>query len=218
MKPLTLLRTLALAALTCVLALALTLAYFAGEIVRYSQLRSEHSAQVAIVLGAAAWGNRPSPVYRERLNEAIRLYRQGRVQQLIFTGGTPELAYPSEAAVARAYARQNGVPDEALLVEVKSRTTFENLLQARQLMQDAGVQTSLLVSDPLHMMRAMAIAQELGISAEPAPTDSSRYQSWSQRAKFLWRETWSYAEYQLFLLMHGHGPANAHAGLESAEP
>lgn len=74
----------------------------AVQILCYSYQSSDQSAQAAVVLGAAVWGNHPSPVYRERLNAAIQLYRQGRVGVLVFTGGTPERGYPAAAEVALA--------------------------------------------------------------------------------------------------------------------
>ena len=217
MPRLRILRVIATRLLAGLLLLPLVPAFYACEIVRYSHVASTQSAQAAVVLGAAAWGNRPSPVYRERLNEALRLYRQGRVGKLIFTGGTPERGYPSEAAVAREYARQHGVPDDAILVDVKSRSTLENLVQARTLMQGADVQTVLLVSDPLHMLRAMSIARQLGIAAQPAPTDSSQFQSWPQRAKFLWRETWSYTEHRLFQRFHSNASESHNPDEEQPE-
>lgn len=183
------------------------------QIVHYSYQVSNQSAQAAVVLGAAVWGKHPSPVYRERLNAAIRLYQQGRVDTLVFTGGTPELGYPAEADVARAYGLQQGVPGERILVENKSRSTYQNLLQARDLLRGAGLRTVLLVSDPLHMQRAMHIAQDLGIEAQPAPSDSSRVQSWSNRAGFLWRETWAMAEYWLHRAGQGSaGGSNPQTG------
>jgi uncharacterized SAM-binding protein YcdF (DUF218 family) len=183
------------------------------QIVCYSHQVSDQSAQAAVVLGAAVWGKHPSPVYRERLNAAIRLYRQGRVHTLVFTGGTPELGYPAEADVARAYGLQQGVPDERILVENKSRSTYENLLQVRDLLRGSGLHTVLLVSDPLHMLRAIHIAHDLGLDAQPAPSDSSRVQSWSNRADFLWRETWAMVEYWLHWAGHDNpGEPNPHAG------
>ena len=186
----------------CAILTAVWLA-LAIQIVHYSYQVSNQPAQAAVVLGAAVWGKHPSPVYRERLNAAIRLYQQGRVDTLVFTGGTPELGYPAEADVARAYGMQQGVPGERILVENKSRSTYENLLQARELLRGAGLHTVLLVSDPLHMQRAMQIAHDLGIDAQPAPSDSGRVQSCSNRAGFLWRETWAMVEYWLHWVGHG---------------
>ena len=199
MKFIQVIRFLASGLAVCLIAASLWLATLAVEIVLYSSESSTQTAQAAVVLGAAAWGNRPSPVYKERINEAIRLYKQGRVGTLIFTGGTPVPGYPSESAVGRDYARVQGVADSAILVDTQSRSTLENLVQARELMKSAGIQSILLVSDPLHMKRSMYLAGELGLSAQPAPTESSRVQSWNIRARFLWRETWSLAAQQLML-------------------
>jgi uncharacterized SAM-binding protein YcdF (DUF218 family) len=184
--------------LVLLLAVMLSFLALAWQIVSYSNVSFESSADAAVVLGAAAWGNRPSPVYRERINEAISLYKKGLVHYLVFTGGTPESDYPSEGWVGREFAIKHGVPETAILVELTSRTTEQNLVNAQLLMAPHGIKTVLLVSDPLHMYRAMAIARDLGLQATPAPTSSSRFQSLTSRGKFLWRETWLYLEYLLF--------------------
>lgn len=174
------------------------LAVVAWQIVAFGNQVRESSADTAIVLGAAAWGSNPSPVYRERINEAISLFKEGRVHWIIFTGGTRDPGYPSEAEVGRLFSLRHGVPWSAMLVDVDSHNTWQNLQHARQLMALAGLQSALLVSDPLHMRRAMTIATDLGIQAEPAPTPSSRFHSWAAWSKFLWRETWLYADYLIF--------------------
>ena len=170
----------------------------AYQIVQFGNQISESSADAAVVLGAAAWGNKPSPVYRERIMEALYLYKQGRVHWIIFTGGTPKEGYPSEAEVAKQFAITNKIPVRSILVDVESRSTKQNLLRAKELMGRTGIQTALLVSDPLHMKRAMTIATDIGLQAQPVPTVSSRIQSWKMWSKFLWRETWLYLEYLLF--------------------
>jgi len=173
------------------------------EIVQFGERTDRGSADAAIVLGAAAWGNRPSPVYRERINEALRLYHDGRVHYLIFTGGTRDPDFPSEAEVARKFAIQRGVPDSAILLDPDSHTTLQNLVNAKAIMQANAIHSVLLVSDPLHMFRVMAIARDIKLGlATPAPTESSRFQSWSSRAKFLWRETWIYLEQELTGVSH----------------
>ena len=170
----------------------------AYQIVQFGNQKSESSADAVVVLGAAAWGNKPSPVYRERIMEALYLYKQGRVHWIIFTGGTPKEGYPSEAEVAKQFAITNEIPVRSILVDVESRSTKQNLLRAKELMRRTGIQTALLVSDPLHMKRAMTMATDLGLRAKPAPTVSSRIQSWKIWSKFLWRETWLYLQYLLF--------------------
>ena len=170
----------------------------AWRIVVYGNQVQASFADTAIVLGAAAWGKNPSPVYRERINEAISLYKQGRVHWIIFTGGNRAPGYPSEAEVGRQFSVKHGVPISAMLVDIDSRNTWQNLEHAKRLMVSAGLGSALLVSDPLHMRRAMTIATDLRIQAEPAPTPSSRFHSWDSWGKFLWRETWLYADYIVF--------------------
>jgi uncharacterized SAM-binding protein YcdF (DUF218 family) len=169
----------------------------AWQIVDYANPSIDSHADAALVLGAAAWGNKPSPVYRERINEAIALYKTGRVRYLVFTGGTREPGYPAEGEVGRKFAIEHGVPAAAVLFETTSRTTWQNLANARDLLGPVGIHTVLLVSDPLHMRRAMAMAASLGLQAAPAPTSSSRFQSVASRGEFLWRETWLYIDYIL---------------------
>ena len=169
----------------------------AWQIVSYGYSSFDSHADAALVLGAAAWGQKPSPVYRERITEAIALYKSGRVRYLVFTGGTPQSGYPAEGEVGRRFAIENAVPPAAILVETTSRTTWQNLANTKELLASNGIQTVLLVSDPLHMRRAMAMAASLGLQATPAPTSTSRFQSLASRGEFLWRETWRYIDYLL---------------------
>lgn len=179
--------------------LALCLALFVGAyvsaallIVRTGRQSSQGTADAALVLGAAAWGNRPSPVYRERIMEAVSLYKAGRVRRIILTGGTRVAGYPSEAAVGRQFCASQGVPVADTLLDDTSRTTWQNLENARALMERGIIHTVLLVSDPLHMRRALAMAERLQIQAAPSPTVSSRFRSGASRLRFLWRESWLY--------------------------
>lgn len=164
----------------------------AVQIALFSLQSSDGPADAALVLGAAAWGNRPSPVYRERILKAIELYEQHRVRRIVLTGGSPVRAYPAEAQVGRRYCLLHGIPDDTLLVEDRSRTTWSNLNDAQPLMSGAEIRTVLLVSDPLHMKRAIAMAHAQGIDAQPAPTTTTRFRSWRTRAGLLWHEAWSY--------------------------
>lgn len=191
-------RPLGIGILALLLVAALGFLGVAWQIVSYENPPVDAHADAALVLGAAAWGHKPSPVYRGRINEAIALYKAGRVRFLVFTGGTPEPGYPAEGEVGRKFAIAHGVPSTAILFETASRTTWENLANARELLAPAGIHTVLLVSDPLHMRRAMAMASSLGLQATPAPTSSSRFQSLASRGEFLWRETWLYIDYLLF--------------------
>lgn len=144
----------------------------------------------AIVLGAAVIGTKPSPVYAARIDHAVDLYREGRVQQVLLTGGRSPEDTLTEAASGAAYAMAKGVPESAILQEDRSRTTRENLANARKVLGQARLQPVLIVSDPLHMRRAMAMAASEDFDAQASPTPTTRYRSLATQAPFLAREVW----------------------------
>jgi uncharacterized SAM-binding protein YcdF (DUF218 family) len=173
------------------------LGYSAWGIYAYSQRSYAIQADAAVVLGAAAWGEDPSPVFRERINHAITLYRDGVVRKIVFTGGQGDPSEPPEAIVAKRYALEHDVPEGDILVETLSRTTQQNLYYARQVARQNALNTMLIVSDPLHMKRAILIARDLGLEAYPSPTPTTRYRSMGSRLAFLGRETYFYVTYLL---------------------
>lgn len=147
-------------------------------------------ADAIVVLGAAAYDARPSPVFQERIRHALDLYRRGYAGTLVFTGGYGYGARFSESQVARRYALREGVPADAILIETLSRTTYENLRQARALMLERGLRRVIVVSDPPHMARALRLARRLGIDALGSATPSSRFRSFRTRWRFLAREVY----------------------------
>ena len=169
----------------------------AASVYSYAGASSDGPADAAVVLGAAVWGAEVSPVFRERINHGVALYRKGRVRKLIFTGGRGNDGEPTESAAARRYAMRGGVPAADILIEEQSHNTYENLLNAKRLADARGVRTVLIVSDPLHMMRAVAMARDVGLEAEPSPTPSTRYRGlWSQAGQLAY-ETYYYVGYLL---------------------
>lgn len=145
-------------------------------------------ADAIVVLGAAAYDARPSPVLEERLRHALDLHRRGYADTLIFTGGYGRGARFSESQVARRYALKQGVPEETMLLESVSRTTYENLAQTQLLMREHHLQRVIVVSDPLHMARALRLCRQLGIDALGSATPSTRFRSFRTQWRFLTRE------------------------------
>src|SRR5690606_37780058 len=109
---------------------------------------------------------------------------------LVFTGGYGDGARFSESQVARTFALREGVPDEAILIETLSRTTYQNVYRARDLLSERGLQRVIVVSDPLHMARALRLCRRLGIHALGTPTPSSRFRSFRTQWRFLAREVY----------------------------
>jgi len=167
----------------------------AARIYRYSSVAIDKQADAAVVLGAAVWSQNVSPVFRERINHAVDLYRKGKVRKLIFTGGQGNSNEPTEAAAASSYAQANGIPIQDILVEQKSHTTFENIVNAKHLADANSLKTVLIVSDPMHMKRAMTMARDVGLIAYPSPTPTTRYVGWRTQMSELARETFYYLGY-----------------------
>jgi uncharacterized SAM-binding protein YcdF (DUF218 family) len=176
-----------------VLAIGIT----AIRIYSYSGASTDMQADAAVVLGAAVWSQGVSPVFRERINHAIDLYRRGRVYKIIFTGGQGNRNEPTEAAAARAYALSNGISPNDILIEQRSHTTYENLVFAKQLADVHGLKKVLLVSDPMHMKRAIAMAHDVGLDAYPSPTTTTRYTGFRTQVGELARETFYYLGYTI---------------------
>jgi uncharacterized SAM-binding protein YcdF (DUF218 family) len=186
-----------LAAAAAAVGVLIWLAILGLQILGAGGERSARRADVAIVLGAAVYGQRPSPVFEERIRHGIGLYKRRMVRKLLFTGGRGKGSAFAESAVARRYALGRGVPGEAILVEESSRTTKQNLLEARRVMRANGLAGALIVTDPLHIKRALRMSEGLGIQAWPSPTPTTRYRTWRSKTGFLLREIYFYNLYLL---------------------
>lgn len=178
-------------ALGLLLALVAWLAGVAAYIHHVGQRDEAAPADAIVVLGAAAYDAQPSPVFAARIEHGIALYRRGLAPKLIFTGGYGgSRARFSESQVARRYALRAGVPENAILIESTSRTTYSNLREARRLMLEHDIRRVIVVSDPQHMARALRLCRRLGIDALGSPTPNSRFRSLRTRLEFLARETY----------------------------
>ena len=131
------------------------------------------NADAIVVLGAAQYDGRPSPVFRARLDHAVDLYEAGVARYLVVTGGKAEGDRTTEGAAARAFAIARGVPASAILVEDRSRTTLESIHAVAALLRDRKLSTAIFVSDRTHMLRVLRIARDQGITAHGSPTATS---------------------------------------------
>lgn len=167
------------------------------DIHRVGHLDRGRDADCAIVLGAAAWHNKPSPVLRERLNHAIDLYKEGAVKSLVLTGGYGKGADFAESEVGLEYCVMQGVPRAVIHAELESLNTLDNLKEAKEIMSEKDFKDAILVSDPWHLKRARRMACDLKLDVYVSGTPSSRFQSWSAKSKFLFGE---FALYHYYLV------------------
>ena len=166
-------------------------------IVLYSHRDEQTPSDVAIVLGAGTINNEASPVFKQRINHAVQLYKNGCVKKIIITGGLGEGSVLADSVVAKRYAVECGVSQEDILTEESSTVTEENLINAKAIMDKNGFSTAIIVSDPLHMARAMLMAKDSGMNAVSSPTPSSAYKSFDTKFPFFLREEMYYCGYRL---------------------
>jgi uncharacterized SAM-binding protein YcdF (DUF218 family) len=145
----------------------------AAAVLVWSSRDEARPAQAIVVLGAAQYAGRPSPVLRARLDHALELWGRHLSSLLILTGGTGSGDTTSEAAVGRTYARKHGVPDSAIVEENEGRTTSESMRAVAGILEARGLQSALLVSDPFHMLRLRILARRFGFTPYTSPTRTS---------------------------------------------
>ena len=153
-------------------------------------------ADAAIVLGAAAYDTGPSPVFASRLDHAKDLFERDLVRYIIVTGGVGEANAISDAAIGARYLIENGVPEDVVIVEEGSTITEENLKNAAKIVDALDLSDVLVVSDPLHMKRAMLLAADAGLCAYSSPVKNTLYRGFSKKLGFLARETFFYVGYK----------------------
>lgn len=130
-------------------------------------------AGAIVVMGAAQYDGRPSPVFVARLDHAIELFRAGWAPLLVVTGGRQEGDRTTEAATGRAYAEAAGVPAAAILAEDRGRTTIESIDAVAALLRARDIGDAIFVSDPTHMLRVIRVARDRGIVAYGSPARTS---------------------------------------------
>lgn len=169
----------------------------AYDIWTYAKTSELVKADAAIVLGTAVWGDQPSPVLRERINHSIWLYENDYVEKIIFTGGKTNGSMLAEAVVSRNYAVSRGIPPEDIFIEDRSLVTIENFRFVSEIAELHELSNFLVVSDPLHMKRALQMAEDTGFDAYTSPTTSSEYNSMATIVPFFFREIGAYVAYAL---------------------
>jgi uncharacterized SAM-binding protein YcdF (DUF218 family) len=138
-----------------------------------TRVRSTPLSDAIVVLGAAQYDGRPSPVLRARIDHALSLWRRNVAGTLVFTGGTGHGDTTSEAVVSGTYARRRGVPEGAIVLESAGRTTSQSMHAVSLLLRVRHAKSIVLVSDPFHMFRLRILAHKVGLQARTSPTRTS---------------------------------------------
>lgn len=161
-------KRLVLLVILAVLAYPVWLAYRVWDQSHHDEV---HTADAIVVLGAAQYNGRPSPVLKARLDQATYLFEEGLSDTLIVTGGKREGDAFTEAEASHMYLEEQGIPAEQIFEEEEGRTTLESLVKVREIAEERDIESVLLVSDPMHSERIKRMAHDLGFDeayASPA--------------------------------------------------
>jgi len=164
------------------LVLAVIVTYFAVTLVQVwltGRHDDPHRADAIVVMGAAQYDCVPSPDLRARLDQAASLYHRGDAPLIMVTGSKKPGDACTEAQSGAKYLEQvKGVPASAIL-EAGGSDSWQNLADAAPALQARRATSVLVVTDPFHEDRSMAIASDLALTPSPTPTQSSPISGWA---------------------------------------
>ena len=159
-----------------------------AQVWRASGRDEARQVQAIVVLGAAQYDGRPSPVLRARLEHAADLYKRGLAANVVVTGGKRTGDRTTEATASANYLTRRGVPGDDILREVQGRSSWQQLAAAANFLKKRGITRVLLVSDGFHAARIAAIADELGLDGYTSPAPGSPIHG-AAKLPYLGRET-----------------------------
>lgn len=149
---------------------------------RQSEVDEARPADVIVVMGAAQYSGKPSPVFKARLDHALMLWRQGVAAHILTTGGAGGDPHFTEGGAGQAYLVRHGVPPEAVVIEDQAATTAQSAAAIHEIMRRMNLHSCVLVSDGYHIYRTKRMLEQRGIhvfgSPRPDRADSDESQKW----------------------------------------
>ena len=155
-----------------------------GEIRNQSMLDEAKPSDLIVVLGAAEYRGRPSPVLKARLDHALTLYGKGYAGLVMTTGGAGGDPDFTEGGVARNYLVKKGVPSEQIILEAEGESTIHSMVAAAEIMKRMNLKTCIAVSDGYHLFRAKKMLEANGVVVYGSPRPGTE--------KGSWRDWWLY--------------------------
>ena len=178
----------------------------AVRIWQVARLDSRAKVDAIVVLGAAQFDGRPSPIFRARLDHAKALYDDGVGGVVITVGGNREGDRFTEAAAGARYLRSSGVPSSAVAEVGEGSDTLTSLAAVAALVQERSWDRVVLVTDPWHSYRARVMARDVGLTARTSPARTGPVvQGRGREMRYIARETAAVLYYRVFGTGR-HGP------------
>ncbi len=171
----------AIAGAMALLALGVEVAHVAERIATQSTVDEAQPADIIVVLGAAEYRGKPSPVLRARLDHALMLYQKGLAPRILTTGGAGGDPVYTEGDVGRSYLVSRGVPSEAIVVDAEGATTAYATASSTEIMRRMGLKSCIVVSDGYHIFRAKRMLQSSGMKVYGSPRSLNPPNDWRER-------------------------------------
>jgi uncharacterized SAM-binding protein YcdF (DUF218 family) len=176
---------------------ALLMGGTAFRVWQYGRIDDRSHADVILVLGAAQYNGAPSSILQARLEHAKTLYDQGVASEIVTVGGRQPTDRYTEAQASDRYLVKKGVPTGRIIEVNTGNDTLASLRAAAQVLKQHNWNTAVLVSDPWHMYRSRAMAQDSGIDAWTSPTHSGpAVQTRVTQFRYIVRETAAMLDYR----------------------
>lgn len=134
----------------------------------YSKL---NNIDCILILGAGIWGDKPSPMLQDRLDEGIKLYKKGLSSKIIMSGDHGKEEY-DEVNVMKSYAIEKGVPSKDIFMDHAGFSTYESVYRSKEVFE---VKKMIIVTQKYHLYRALYIADRLGINAYGVNSNPKKY-------------------------------------------
>jgi uncharacterized SAM-binding protein YcdF (DUF218 family) len=178
------------------LGLGVYLVSIARQIYTQSYIDEARPADVIIIMGAAEYRGRPSPVLRARLDHGLELYRQKLAPRILTTGGAGGDPVYTEGEVGRNYLVRRGVPSEAILLEEEGESTHHSIAVAAEIMRRLNLKSCIVVSDGYHIWRTKKMLEFRGLNVYGSPRPSEPKGTWREKWLFI-RQAIGYALWQV---------------------
>ena len=141
------------------------------KIIKENEYSKLSDVDCIIILGAGIWGDKPSPMLEDRLQEGIKLYQNNVSDKIIMSGDHGREEY-DEVNIMKKYAIENGVPSENIFMDHAGFSTYESIYRAKDIFKAKKV---VIVTQKYHLYRALYIAKQLGLEAYGVGADPRQY-------------------------------------------
>jgi vancomycin permeability regulator SanA len=159
-------------ALSVLAAAVLYVLYVVVSVVVAGRSDDRDPTEAIVVLGAAQYDGRPSPVLQHRLDHALALYEERVAPRIVLTGSKQAADRFTEAYAGFRYLLGEGVPEEDMSVVTDGSSTYESMVATARVLRAEGIDRVTLVSDGYHNRRLQGIASEVGLDATVSPSTS----------------------------------------------